>query len=74
MNAVAASPDPRDIAAQWKDEPQLSGSRSGEFTFILLHQALKAVFRDKAADPRLVEVHQEAALAAFTDIAPRNPP
>jgi hypothetical protein len=63
--------DPREVAAKQADWPAQSGSRSGEFTFILANQVCRALV--EAEDPRLRAVQHEAALAALEEIGPRDP-
>jgi hypothetical protein len=65
------SGDPREVAAKQADWPAQSGSRSGEFTFILANQVCRALV--EAEDPRLRAVQHEAALAALEEIGPRDP-
>src|SRR5689334_7666468 len=65
--------DPRELAAELKGDPRRSGSKSGEFTLILLNQAVQAAFYGRDPQEGFADLQQAAIMAVLKGIAPRDP-
>ena len=72
--AVARPPPAAEQALACSDQPGLSGSASGSFTYLLLRQACLALNHPaRGDDPGMVEVDRMAARQFLRGVAPRDP-
>ncbi len=76
VGAAGAEPAPpaAEQALACCDKPELSGSASGSFTYLLLRQACLALNHPaRGGDPAMVEVDRAAARQFLRGVAPRDP-
>ena len=63
----------KDLVEALTGRPELSGSRDGAFTGVLVNQLAGAIFAGVKPDPEMVAVMQKASQVALQGIAPTDP-
>lgn len=64
--------DPRALAAVSANKPEIAGSKSGPFTLVTVGQLWGGIAVGETADPNMIGVQQDAALAALHGTGPRD--
>ena len=73
MPKASTPNDVKDLVEALTGRPELSGSRDGAFTGVLVNQLAGAIFAGVKPDPEMVAVMQKASQVALQGIAPTDP-